>query len=644
MSFFDNQLKARRHTGMLIVLYALCVCLITLGVYAVLAIISQNSQSEVSVQRLWNPALFLGVSAITLAIVGLGSLYKILQLSKGGAAVAQMLGGRSLQSNSNDPDERKILNVVEEMAIAAGVGVPPVYVLPEDSINAFAAGFTPKNAVIGVTQGSIQQLSRDELQGVVAHEFSHIFNGDMRLNLRLICVLHGILVLSLIGYYMMRVTAGSGSRRSSKDDNGQIGAALFFTGLSVMIIGYVGAFFASLIKSAVSRQREYLADASAVQFTRNPDGIGGALKKIASLEYGSLVTNPAAEQASHFFFAEGLKTSFFRLFATHPPLSKRLECIFGKNAAELESLQKMEEQPSPRTSPEAYAAVQQLSAGSSKAAAPAAGREELHTTVGRPQQAHLDYSRDLLASLSPQVRDMMRDPSGARAVVIALLLDSDEEIRARQLQAVREQGDELLYKDLNMIGAELRFAGAEYSLPLMSAAIPALRALPKSAYSSFRKLVQFIIEADRRCSLLEYALQRMLQRRLDPLFLGAPKKAAASTRASDLNQAAFDLLTCLAFLGNRDPQKAEQALSRGLSELGSGGRNGARNSPSLNQLDRALNILEGAPLALREKVLKASIVCAMADANVTVEEAELVRAIADGLDCPLPPFSPDTPS
>ena len=242
-------------------------------------------------------------------------------LSRGGEVVARTLDGRPINSNTQDLNERRLLNVVEEMAIASGVPVPTVYLLENDkSINAFAAGFTPADAVIGVTRGTMELLNRDELQGVIAHEFSHVFNGDMRLNIRLMGVLHGITVIAMIGYVILRGT--SGSRKGG-------GLAILLLGGSLVVIGFVGVFFAKLIKSAVSRQREFLADASAVRYTRNPDGIAGALKKIGGLVYGAKIKSPRAEEASHFLFADGLraKISSFQALATHPPLTERIRRI-----------------------------------------------------------------------------------------------------------------------------------------------------------------------------------------------------------------------------------------------------------------------------------------------------------------------------
>ena len=285
MDFFASQDDARKKTGLLLFYFGLAVLSIIIAVYIAFAFFFayQGSRaSQFSFYSIWDPELFVTVAGVTILIVICGSLYKISILKSGGAGVAEMLGGKLIPASTQDFLEKRLLNIVEEMAIASGVPVPPVYLLEnEQGINAFAAGFTPDDAVIGVTRGSLETLNREELQGVIAHEFSHILNGDMWLDLKLVGFLHGILLIALIGRSILR---GSSRSRNSKNSGGFV---LF--GLVLLVLGYLGVLFGKLIKSGVSRQREYLADASAVQFTRNPHGLAGALKKIGGLAAGSFV-------------------------------------------------------------------------------------------------------------------------------------------------------------------------------------------------------------------------------------------------------------------------------------------------------------------------------------------------------------------
>ncbi|MFV1978967.1 MAG: M48 family metallopeptidase, partial [Myxococcota bacterium] len=329
-NFFENQDAARRNTKRLVFLFCLAVIAIAGMIYLLAVLLTGVEQPNPNTGQMvisplwWQPDLALGVAIGTAIVVGGGSLYKIAQLRSGGAVVAEALGGVPIPPGTQDADERRLLNVVEEMAIASGIPAPPVYLLKdEQGINAFAAGFAPGDAVIGVTRGCIQKLSRDELQGVIAHEFSHILSGDMGLNIRLMGVIHGILIIGIIGYFLLRSSLFSGSsRRSNNRDNS--GMAIVAAGLGLMVIGFLGTFFGNLIKASVSRQREFFADASAVQFTRNPDGIAGALKEFGGYEGGSILASPNAPEASHLFFGQGLRGGLQMLFATHPPLEERI--------------------------------------------------------------------------------------------------------------------------------------------------------------------------------------------------------------------------------------------------------------------------------------------------------------------------------
>ena len=331
MNFFEAQDRARRNTAWMILLFILAVAglvfLTNLLLLAVLAYLKAGyfvfSVSEL--QSYFDPSVFVGVTVGVCLLIFGGSFYKTMSLSKGGPAVAEMLGGRLVPQSTSDLQQRQLLNVVEEMSIAAGMPIPKVYLLDEHSINAFAAGQSPANAVIGVTRGALTQLSREELQGVIAHEFSHIFNGDMRLNIRLIGVLHGILLVGTIGYFILRSMRFAGRSRSRKGGGAIV--AILTLGAGLMVIGYAGTFFGQWIKAVVSRQREYLADSSAVQFTRNKDSIAGALKKIGGSSGGSYIDAPTATEYSHAYFANGISSFWQSLFATHPPLEKRIKAI-----------------------------------------------------------------------------------------------------------------------------------------------------------------------------------------------------------------------------------------------------------------------------------------------------------------------------
>ena len=339
MDFFAQQAKVRRTSRRLVALFVLAVVSIVVVIDGVagllLGLFSQRPDLDyasdvagVAPVTQWDWQTLLLISAVVLATILVGSLYRVLTLRGGGAAVARAMGATPVPTDTTDPVWRRLRNVIEEIAIASGVPVPDIFVMErEPGINAFAAGYTPADAAVCVTQGCLDKLTRDELQGVIAHEFSHVLNGDMRLNIRLMGLLFGILVLGIIGRVIIEASAQSTSARRSSDRNGGA-AALALAGLTLLIVGYVGFFFGRLIQAAVSRSRESLADASAVQFTRQTAGIAGALKKIAALAEGSQLQAHNKQEVAHMLFGEG--GGVLRLFATHPPLPERIRDLGGR--------------------------------------------------------------------------------------------------------------------------------------------------------------------------------------------------------------------------------------------------------------------------------------------------------------------------
>ncbi|EUA18996.1 peptidase M48 family protein [Mycobacterium kansasii 662] len=317
MNFFDHQRAARSSTLKLVLLFIVAVVAMVAFIDAAAAVAMTYQRADPSAVL----GVVVGVTAVTLLIIAGGMITKTVALRQGGAAVAASVGAVQVDPTSSDPQLRRLVNIVEEMSLASGVPAPRLFVLAgEPGINAFAAGFTPADAAITVTSGALAQLNRDELQGVIAHEFSHILNGDMRLNIRLIGLLNGILLIGLTGMRVLQFGGGRGS--SSKN-----GAPIWMVALAMMVLGFIGVFFANIIKAAVSRQREWLADASAVQFTRQTAGLVGALKKIAGVASGSALRDArSATEVSHMLFGEG-RRSFRAWYATHPPLADRIKAL-----------------------------------------------------------------------------------------------------------------------------------------------------------------------------------------------------------------------------------------------------------------------------------------------------------------------------
>ena len=640
MDFFQSQEQARKKTGLLVGYFVLAVILIIATVYLAIAAVLKFAEPaaregvELTLPSLWDPQLFGAVAAGTAALIAGGSLYKIAALSGGGHTVAELMGGRLLHPQTSDLDERKILNVVEEMAIAAGTPVPPVYLLEnEEGINAFAAGHSPNDAVVGVTRGCIQTLSRDELQGVIGHEFSHILNGDMRLNLRLMGVLFGILLIGLAGYILLRSTSGYRVRVNDRDDDRGGRNVLPLIGLALYVIGYVGVFFANLIKAAVSRQREFLADASAVQFTRNPDGIAGALKKIGALSAGSKILEPRAAEASHMFFGSaGGAGQLFGLLETHPPLVERIRRLdpsfdgdFSKVSLAL---------PDDRAAAAPVAVRQPRARSFSFNPAEAVGRVG---TIGAP---HLLYAAGLLEDLGPALTAQVRDPLGGQATIFGMLLDPAEAVSQQQLSWLDRNAHPAVVRQMRAVLPEVRKLAPEARLPLVEMAVPALRQMSPAQMRDFLAGVKALVEADNKLTIFEYALQRLLLRHLVAYFVKRPSHPPQYTSYEPLVEPANVVLSSLARGGQSTTEAAAAAFEAGATALDWSSRFelSPEGSTDLIQLDGALRTLDLASRPLKKQILLACAATIGADGRVTVEEGELLRAISDSLDCPMPPI------
>lgn len=646
MNFFEHQDQARKNTFKLVLLFSIAVAAIIAGIYLVIRVLFFAEAEEAGPFKLWDPATFLGVAVAVLLVIGIASLAKTAQLRKGGSAVAAMLGGKLVSRNTIDAQQKRLLNIVDEMALASGVPVPQVFVMPgETGINAFAAGFSVNDAAVAVTQGALETLNRDELQGVIAHEFSHILNGDMRLNIRLIGIIFGILVIGIIGRIVMRTYfySGSGrSRRSSgKKDSGGA-AAVILLGLALMLIGYIGTLVGRLIQAAVSRQKEFLADASAVQFTRNPDGIGGALKKIGGYQGKSYVKAPAASQASHMFFGECLKPSFLSgIFATHPPLEQRIERLQpGFQQAQQATTRTRREAEAPTA---AAALADAVVAGLAGGGAVRAKPEEVVARVGRVTREQVSLGASLHAAIPEVLRSAATTPDGAMRIIFALLLDADEEQRNKQMETLHRSVSE---KEATLVlewFAQMGSLPKSLRLPLVELALPALRQAEYKELSPFMNLVESLVMADGRITLHEFSLQFLLANSL--LKSRGPARIAYRTLAP-VRSNLTDLLTALAIAGNPgDEAAARRAFEAGVEHVtGLADFQPAftyTESIAFGKIALALGRLSQTFPKIKEQCIAACAHTAFADRTVTIDEAELLRIVSLSLDCPLPPFLPE---
>ena len=627
MNFFEHQEQSKRNTALLVALFTLAVVGIILSVYFVIiaAMYSQNSHAQMHQAFQWfDPNMFFGVTLGVLMIIIGGSLFKVYVLKRGGPYIAESLGGRLVNPATRDRDEKKLINVVEEMAIASGTPVPLTYVLEnEKGINAFAAGYTPDDAVVAVTDGCLRRLTRDELQGVVAHEFSHILNGDMRLNIRLIAMISGILIIASIGQIILR--SGSRSRKN--------GMPFLLMGVSFIAIGYIGVFVSRIIQSAVSRQREYLADASSVQFTRNPSGIVNALKKIGGFSKGSKVNARQAAETSHMFFSMAVSS----IFATHPPLANRIRRIDPTFTGDFPALS---ETAATRLSFQAEAATMGLADSNEPANI---FPENITDTIGTLGPDQVGYSLMLLRAIPGAIRKELNDTMGAMAVVYAMLLDTDAKEKAIQLNALKQIMPEEFVRHVANLDATLKTIENRLKLPLLDLSLPMLRQMSDKQFKDFRRAVTALVESDGKLSLFEFALQLIIANRLEKAFQPAPKKPIFKS-IDPLKEDAMVLISKLALAGQKDRSEAEKAFASAMMMLpvSSGTSKDAFDPPQMidkpfPDVGAAISRFAAAAPGVKKTILDACAHCILYDRTVTAKEAELLRAIAYCLDLPVPP-------
>ena len=625
MNFFEHQDQARKNSTRLTLLFFAAVAGVIISIYLLVAIGMHGQHPE---RTLFDPMLLLNVGGAVAAIIAIGSLVKVAALSAGGSAVAESLGGRLVTQSTRDAAERRLVNLVEEMAIASGTPVPQVYVLDaEQGLNAFAAGRRPEDAAIAVTAGTLQTLSRDELQGVIGHEFSHILNGDMRLNIRLIGMLGGIMAVAIIGRIVLR--AGSFSRKKE-------GAALALAGLALLVIGYIGVLAGRILQAAISRQREFLADASAVQFTRNPEGIAGALRKIGGAAMGSTVVAPAAAEASHMFFGPIALSS---LLATHPPLDERIRRIEGNAADILAQPGLTGNLPSPAGGVAAgFAGASAVGlAGNTRTTPVTAGA--LAQSVGSLTPQSIDASAKLLASMPLAVQQAVRSPLGACAVTWALLLDADQAKRTTQVEQLRAFAPQPLFDETATIFPAVQALDPRWKLPLVDLAVPSLRSMSPGQFRSFQRGLELLVQADDEVTLFEFCLWTVIERRAGSA--ASPPRHSQRLSIPKLRAHTATLLNAVCDAGHLEPGIAAAAFATALAPLSgllSASDHVAQEGFSAAALGDSLAALAGTSFKVRKGLLEACSRCVLHDQVVEADEAHLLRAIAYALDLPLPPL------
>ncbi len=642
MDFFAAQEQARKRTKTMVLLFCLAVLCIALALYGVFigvlesGVLGSDQSRGVRPIVFWRPELFFGTLLGIFALVTSCSFFKIAQLRAGGGVVARSVGGRLLDRATVDADERRLLNVVEEISIASGVAMPDVYILSEQGINAFAAGFKPADAVIGVTKGCIQSLSRDELQGVVAHEFSHILNGDMRLNIRLMGVVFGILAIAVIGRMAFRFAAEAGfwgstsrRRRDDKEGGGGIIFLVIAVGLAVMAIGYIGVFFGRLIQSAISRQREFLADAAAVQFTRNPEGISGALKKIGGSTFGGMIQSAHTQETAHFFFANALKLNGGGFYATHPPLPKRIRAIEPNWDGEFTHVEKkVESPPMPVKKPERSFS----------------NASDFMAAVGQISVAAVMDARQIRSELESDLAKINTSIETSRGLLFALLIAaSSEGDDLEQLALLEGNVASSVLSEAKQWLTRLRALNLNQRFALFDSALPKAVGSDVELLEGMLPLFNEMAHSDGQIDLEELAFIRSVRGYIRDRK--TPSKGPKNVPPSEMEMPVCVLLSVVVYscgVEFSDAQRAE-AFKSGARKCGRFLLREAILLPtdaiSFDALEIALDLFQELPPSSKKALFEGTLAVVLADGHVAEEELSLIRVIAVSLGLPMPPLS-----
>ncbi|HCH5601086.1 TPA: M48 family metallopeptidase [Vibrio parahaemolyticus] len=614
MDFFHHQDTARQRTGLLVMLFTLAVLAITglvsvisIGIYFYFTGEPFTTQSIISYCLL----SFVGV----LLVVSISSFIRLSELNaNGGRGVAESIGGKLISTDTSNAKHRQLLNVVEEMSIASGIPVPPVYVMAEEhGINAFAAGMSIDDAVIGVTQGALDAFSRDELQGVIAHEFSHILNGDMRLNTRLIGALFGITCIAHFGHLILDNSNSTRHVSRNSSDSNKGFAVIILIAIVCLVLGWLGTLFGNMIKAAISRQREFLADASAVQFTRNDQGIAGALKKIGSNVQGSTLNTKASDEMSHMMFGQSKLSGFSSLFATHPPLDERIRRI----------------EPNWDGIYAQHSHAQSTAFDNEQVSGFAVGGGSPASQSASPSEQLSETGQQLISQLPPELVDIAREPYSARFIAFALIFDGSD-IQREMIKSyvpLASQSTLLPWLDYDL-PLHLRF-------PLLELALPALKSLSEAQKISLCKVLRELSETDNQYSLAEWCVINLLEKQLLASF-GFIKQHKT---LKQLEESVFWLLRELAWVSHSQADKAQRAYHCALAHLGFPEVKLEPANSNWHLSRAALELLLQLKLKDRRIFVKACRLAIESDGEITVAEGELYRVIACFLEVPEPPLT-----
>lgn len=668
MTFYESQHKARRKTGVLFGYFLLAVICIVIAVNAVvyLTLVMSDAMGVISLAQWLSSPLGWGTALITLAVIAGGSFVRYLKIKSGGDAIAAMAGGRLVLPETRDFLEKRLLNIAEEMAIASGTHVPRVYLLDNEAgINAFVAGYNPNNTILAVTRGALDNLTREELQGVIAHEYSHILNTDTRINLNLIAILAGILLIGQIGESLLRSSryrAYGYSRSFSSNRRGNASSNLIL-GLALMAIGYIGLFFGRLIKAAISRQREFLADASSVQFTRNPSGIGGALFKIGTLHQGSHLNSSHAEEMSHMCFGETLKVGFSQMLATHPPIEQRLKAIDPSMPVRMKSRFQqgklttadgqtaftpggaegalMPEQVASFQQPafEQQQAPSELHSSAAAAEEFSADNKHLKASVGTLTPDHVSAAQNVHNAIPENLLEFAHQQEIADSIIYALILTTMNTHGKQAMQMIEQERSGECAAATRDIYYALRERTDSIRLPLLDIALSTLENRDREQKEKILYIARSVIELDKKFTLYEFIYFSLVEK-----YLEAPAGKQKTIKSYQPVENAIGVLLSATVLASGNTPEAQQTI---FQQTITGFSNKDFSAllvrpPNLQTLREATGLLTRLTPLLKQPLIDACVDCILHDQQVTSNEANLLRAICERLDCPMPLITADT--
>ncbi len=646
--FFDRQDYARRMTVRLSLLFGLVFLFLCVGTYVglllVVDVVGMFSymgpillvepllSEEIPLE--FHPQVAVLAVVLTAALVATGSLLRFRSLRGGGPAVAEAIGGIEVDGAAEDPRVRRYVNVVEEMALASGVPVPRIYVLKhQPGINAFAAGYDMNDAAVAVTEGALKELSRDELQAVVAHEFSHILNGDMRLNIRLLALLAGVMSIFLVGRTLMEASGehvGSLQRTAREEVGSGVAFLMWVPGLALAITGFAGVIGSRLIKAGISRQREFLADASAIQFTRNPEALGRALQKIGGYEHGSALRGAGAEEVSHMCFGEASSS-----WLTHPALEERVMAV------------------DPSFNPDMGFLVLEASAAEEIKVRdplldmyPGPGEQgvaDVMSSIGQASAAGLLFCATLLERIPEPISEARSSLSGSVATTYLLLLHEEKEQRKKQAAIITEKAAPEVAREAQKLWPAVRRLDDELRLPLLDLLVPVLRRMNREQFDEFVAVCEELIHIDGEVDFREFLLEQVVVHRLRRAFNKEGGRAAQYHSFGGMQPDLQKVLSTVAYLGADAEDGAKEAFRVGkmaLPPVVDQVEYLPRDRWTFDQVGDALERFSLSSPAIKRSLVEACAATIMADDEVVLAEAEILRAICEVLDVPLPPFVP----